>query len=1750
MTNRLITILLVLLTTVAIVGEAGRVFMTPADRWRDWLQLLTAQQIADTLDRQVQLGPIDGLSMKGVETGDLAVAEGPLLADGAILTADRLRIAFDLPAMVRGEVAPAAGISSVRIEGAWAHIVRDEAGDLNIEKVLPEPGPPVPPEDRFQGTVTIVDSTVIYDDYALPTVRGSLVNMELVQVNAEIDMRTIGWAEITFSGRDRLARTGLIRIDGSTELETGFAWANARIGAVDAAYWFDRMVDTEDFSVQGGRLDVAASIGLMPRANGSPEPSVAGEVAIRDAAVTFAALGDRQVLADGNATVTMDGVRIHRLDARVDSTRVEASGFLGDLSDPVVDLVFDADVPRAEDLIGLLSELDPEMARQIEAVSIAGPVLVTGEIAGPLAEANLVAQVGAPGGVRYASTEAGEFLAEVIDLRLDLLDLADPNVRARADVAQAEAIDLEPLRAMLPEEIEGPLAVSPLREIGADILWSMEIPLVQTELSVPRLAVGDLAVEDLRADVAMAGDVLRVSNLTARPLGATLSADGVLDLAAEDGPWVWARGEIDGLDLARLRQLPWLEEIEDTSGTFSGQFAAELNGGKPRVVAHATLDRPHYGEYGVEILRGIVLLDESSVQLHGGSFEDELAVGWIRGTMPFEGEMAASFGIAGVNLETVARRFDLDVEGLHGEAFITGSASGTVEEPQVDAMLRAFDLGMQDYRVEALVARVEGGLEEVRIESLHASSGRIVAQADGTLSSIDFDERNAELAGTVVVSGPVDQYALDLAEMSDEDISGAVRASMEIGGTLKRPSAEGEVRLGYARYETIATDDAVLAVNLRGDVLELSDLNLPVGDAMVTGEASIVSLYDTPIVSANMMADGVMLQDLALWHETGVPMSGRVSLPFVSLQGPLDDLKGMAQVDASDLELGDESIGAISAIVVLDHNALMLQRTSLALAGGTMSLEGQFRMDERRIMPSRVELDDVSIAELLRIGVPLARRFADLPPEEREDEDEMPLSDLLASLSMRLGGRLDGVVSAEGVIPEAAADDAPSEEIVERFLEAFIGEVDVAVREPTFDNRALPPTTLHAEVAEGSEVAVDLEAAEGEGLITAAGTWRPDGDLLALAEITALDLTALREWMPSGVRSTGGQLNLTVQASGSISSPDFIGSLDIINPEAHGVRFDLISAPIIRYDGEVLDLDSLVVRESDEEIFVHGLIPFDWDTRSIPPDGRLQVTARADNTDLGIFPPLIADALAPEDGGPSPLAELRATGVLDALVSITGSPSRPELNGELMVDAASIAPPGLASPIEDTRLAVSFRGVEGRTIVELEELSGRLEALTMQASGTAEMSEYEVARLTENVYDFTLEVAAPQQRVAGGALTARRVRGNITLATNEMGQQIVRIDDLGADFGDGSILMNGTVGLRSFDFAEFAQNDFDLVLVADRARPRYSNLFLGTVDGRFVMQNPSPGETVKVEGAMTVSHAVLGVPRPSGEEAEDLRGMSATFPAPEFDVRLAIGSDVRVRTTGIVAPLEPTDAAIRARGTPQRPTIQGQIEVQQGEASMPGGALHIETAGVRFLVRPALGSQLQRPPINLDMDGRVWATATRTIESTVVDGREVGPVDIELAVSGTLPANIHVEARSSPPLAEEQIYALLGTAPFAGAGGLAEGGDLEQVMTEQFVSALGAAFRQYVFQPFEEELKQLLGLAMLEVDFAFDQPVALRLGGYLIEDLLVTYQTSVLGAYEGYDLGVSYRVERRFEVSYRTDHTDNQRMLIEYVYRF
>ncbi len=1738
----LLTLFLCLLVTVALFAEAGRNVLNPPDRWREWLQVLVAQQLADTLGREVRVGQIEIEGATGVVAHDIAVAANGDLQTDELITARQIAINYDLMGILHGDVAPAAGIGRVKVEGLWARIERDESGIVNLTTLLP-PGKPAPPEEGFQGVVEITDSTIRYVDRGVTGIGAEPLEVELGGLSATIDMRRLGWAQIQLNAWERLGRVAYIDLGVDVESATGTAWLDADISGINVAWWYGFFANVPGLKIDRGQADMRGTIAVVRDRDGRAKSAISVDAQVRDVSVRLAALGNAPMTVDADMIAMPYGVAVKHLDAWVSGAHVRAEGAVSDFARPCLDLTFEAETGSTMDLARLL----PAAGAYLENLDVTGPLTATGTFSGPPSSANVLAELSIPGTVDFT---AGGVTARAEDIaaQVNLLDLSAPNVRASAHVARAEPVGGEIDVADPP----GPLIVSPIEDLTAEGMWANGSPVAHTSVHVARIAAGEGTIEDLRAEATIAGGIVDVSGLQARVIDAELTAEGVLDTRGEDGLWAWVQGEVNGLDVARIVDLPGVDlasagEPIELAGMADAKFSGSWQGGEPDLVVAAAVAKPGYGEYALGDVRALARLGKDGVEVQGLRFADPAAYGWAEGFVPWEGDVAARFAVAGVDLEQVLGRFD--VEDVRGEVWAEGGISGALDAPSVELSAQGFGLGYGEYEADAIVADVRADADGVTVESLYGSAGRVTVSLDGTVTDLQTAEgeylpEDGTIDGRLRIGGPLDSHSRALAGIEDVDAEGAVRVEAQLGGTLHRPIVEGRVFARYGRFDTIATDAALLQMRLEGDNLEIERVMMQVGDAVLQGSGSVTSLLDDPFISARLNANDVVLQDLDVWRTLGLPLSGTVSLPYLSVEGPVDDLKGLAQISAQDMVLGNEEIGGVEAWVVLDNQSLLLRRTTLALAGGELSLAGQYRLSDQEVLPSRVELSHVSIPRLLGAGRHIAQTFADDP------ESKAPLSQQLASLSMRLRGTLDASVALEGTVPTAAD---PAAEVTERptlkeILQEVAAEVQLGVTDASYDMKDMPDVQVRAEVTEAGSIALDVEATEGEALLTVAGTWDPEGQVDMFAEIFALDMTTLHAWLPEAARSVGGQVNLALQATGRDIAPELLGSFDIIDPAFHGAHFDLISAPLIKVADGRIDVDSLVLRAQEQEIFVDGQVPFDWETMRPDPAGAIEITARTEKADLGIFPPMIARFLG-DDEGEGPLSQLTASGTVDTKVSVTGTFGRPALTGGLTVNEGTVNLPGAFAPLEEITLVTKFSAWGGDTLFELEEFSARADQIALAASGEARIVGFGQAQMHENQYDFQATVAADEQSIGEG-LIFRKLAGGVRLHTIDEGRQLLDINEIGARLGGGTISLDGSVEVTSFLPDQTALNDWDLTLVIDNARPKYSSLFLGTLNGQVTMANPSPGEPVHVGGGIEIAHATIGLPPLGGEPGGQLMGMSPLIPAATFDLGLAIGPDVKFKGVGVTAPLEPTEYAVRLQGTPQRPVLTALVELQEGRATLPAGVLDVATAGVRLSVRPAPGTAQRVPPLALELGGEVWGTATRRITDAMVDGRQVGEVNLLLELSGHLPDGIQVKVQSQPPLAEEQIYALLGTEQLSGLLGSGESEPLGDVMSRQFVTALGAAFRHYIFQPFTEDLKKMLGLSMLEVNFAFDQPVQVKIGKYLVDDLLVTYEAGLAGTDQEWEMSVSYSVADRYKVTYQADQTNDNRLFVEYVRTF
>jgi len=415
-----------------------------------------------------------------------------------------------------------------------------------------------------------------------------------------------------------------------------------------------------------------------------------------------------------------------------------------------------------------------------------------------------------------------------------------------------------------------------------------------------------------------------------------------------------------------------------------------------------------------------------------------------------------------------------------------------------------------------------------------------------------------------------------------------------------------------------------------------------------------------------------------------------------------------------------------------------------------------------------------------------------------------------------------------------------------------------------------------------------------------------------------------------------------------------------------------------------------------------------------------------------------------------------------------------------------------------------------------------------------------------NQFDLALQISSPQQTLLGESII-RELVGRITMKTQPDRSQLVTIEKLAGNLGEGAVRLAGHTRIDKFDYVQLANNEVDLEIELVGATVNYAPVFKGQLDGMITVSNPAKGQPAIAMGRIVPSQARVAPPAGGG-------GGGPTYswgpqrPAPQFDIEVVLGENVVLKTPGLTAPLQANTTVAHLTGSPQRPLITGLVEFTPGRASVPTGLVHIAEMGVQYHYGPKPGEY--REPMELALSGRIWGEARQLIPSAMVDGRQIDQLTIFINIDGNLPNNINLTLSSRPPLSENQLYQIIGTGPLGLVTGEG-GGSLTDMFSQQFTGLLAAGFRTAVFRPIEEQIKQALGLDQFTVMFGFDQPIDVHIGKYVMEDLLVNYRHTVVSETEDkWDLGLSYELPRKFRVSFTTDEKSDVQFRISYTRSF
>lgn len=1763
---------LLLLALLVVLVPAALVIGSRTNWAHQRLHEVITRELAQFFQREVAVGPISGDIVFGLTIDGLAIAEGQYLRDGAVITARRVVIDYDLWSVLRGRLAPLASIARLDLWGMNLRVVRDRQGALNLTRLIPPPRA-IPPAKRFRGQIVVHDSAVVYLDYG-PGIRLAPLTVRAADLQGKADLRKVVRIKADASARVLDGRADRISAHVMADIVGPYSSVDLSVDNLDAGWLMGSLSGFPDYTITGGRASGTASF-YQVQYLGKTRNDYSTTLQMNGVTLGGRKLTMGPVRLDGTAWLGDGGARAQSLRASVGGTAFEVSGWAY-LQGPTLDLALSAPAVRLQPFVQAL----PPDARRRLSIPEAGVGSVVAQVIGPASDPDVRLRVNMQDRLTVRLADVGVVKADGLSVTADVVSsTANPSVRTTLSAQRVEvpSLKVSATAGQFPRSV----TVGPMQGFHATAQLCGNRPVVQAVVRTPFLRADQLRAANVSTNVVLVDDVLRLQGLRAQALGGTVAAEAVLRLTR---PQLGARvrGHAEGIDLSRLRELP-VDLPQHLAGAANATFQAHVTrqrfagnvtfsaaavavddarigaasgtmgiegDGHLSGVGRVTASGITSGDFALDRSEALVRFQDRSVEILSGYGRGPDGLFWAQGNVGLEDKhLDLQVQTAELDVGSLAERAKLG--DLGGAAYLSGHVTGTFDKPHFEGRATVFNPRLEKTRLSGLTGHVTWEDDHVLLEDLLANRGTSLVTGRLALSNLGQGRDQIALSGRLEGENV---RLEELADLTDQElpISGRAEFEADVGGTLGNPSASGTIRLANASYKDFVVGRAEMPFQLADRRLTIPRTELTVLESPLQAEGTI-TLGDHPQISARVSGAQMRLEGLAPLLDSKLPIGGTATIEELHVSGPTDELQGEARIAAQEVMIGDERLGDLTARLSIAGGRLQLEQTSFQLGNGRVTISGAVDTSARpRTVDAQVQLLQTDVSDLLFLAVPIAGALDDRSKQERED-----LQLALRSYGLRLTGPLDGTFNVSGPV------DAPT----------VVVEATHPLTAPqlVFDGRPLPEIAVSGRATKDDIRDLALTAHEDDALITATGNLAFDGDIDLTVEGSGITMAKLEPWIQFRV-PVAGRLGFTVQATGMTRRPDLIATVGIQQPSIGGVEFAALNLPPTTVSDRGINIDTLELTLVDQgvekKIAVNGFLPFSWSVpgsgggRGHPgllPDGRIAMQTQVQNTPLSFFLPLLADylkarhdalaALRSEDAARaartyqtllSTLERTTSDGQVNSSLTVEGTVDDPIVRGHFGLAQGTVLPKGWKTALTDVNADIDFAGLGQENLVAVKSVKAAYDHTHADLTGRFWLQDLKPEEFWSNAFDLRLTVGADAQALPGGTQISD-LKGAITLKTENQAQ-VIRPEGLTMKIGEGHAELTGSASLTQLRLADLANNDYDLHLAVTNGRLIYRPYLDAIANGSFDVQRPSGAAAATVHGKWLLSDGRFGlIAPPTGETG--LSAASSRFPRPNLDIVAGIGRNLQIRGAGVRAPLQEDSRAAVLTGTPQAPKLIGTIIAGRGTTTLPTATLRLRGLSIQYVVEPVPGSLADPMPL------RLRGTVEGTAETTVMRPGS-RPIYVLVRIAGSLPDKVTIATSSNPPLTETQIYALLGGVPFAylpGVGG-AEG-SLGQVVSEQFLATLAAAFRMSIFEPIQEELERVLGLE-LGVTFAFNQPVTIQIGKYVLRNLLITYERPLTEGGGRFDVRVSYELPAGLRITYHNDERNISQFEIGYSFTF
>ena len=1005
---------------------------------------------------------------------------------------------------------------------------------------------------------------------------------------------------------------------------------------------------------------------------------------------------DGKNIAVENISGSADCANMNAVDVKIEAetlgSKIDAIGTVG-LENQIVTAKIDtADVTK------ILYYLPENLLTLPENVEIRGGtvsnvilnILNRGDVLSYSGSANL-----ADGAVKVEDTEVEQIdaSARFTDAEINFVAQAQANSQTakvsgaiRTDTDKpffdidAESDSFEPAAIIENLGIKGAV------QFAAHLAGTFENPQVEGDISSNYLVYDKISAQNLKAHVKYFDNAVSISEIYAESFGGSLR--GEAEVQAQKLAY---NAHVKAADI----NLAQVKDFFDIDLNANGIVLADvaLNGigadlTTLKIFGEATIQNASYENFAVDgvsssffVSDDDVKIDYLNVQLPGrGKFN-------LEGTIVDKNKLNLEFYGSHVDL-ALAKKFDalIDVSGLSD---FKGSVNGNIDNPEVEINLTAVDSTNHDGFVgmffnqpyDSIEIAASGSLDNLSVDKFELEkSGKLIwTVIDGVVN----------LKGDKTINLRLDTIGARVENIitlitNDFKVTGNIDNTIRITGTLDNPHIVGYAEFNYGSFK-LGDFDTILLTSLRGDyyvngnIVRLQDfvVTSPMVDMVLNGTLDLKT-YDMDFTVEGRDIDLKRFQGK---FPNDYIVSGHGTFAGAFKGNFLKEQIFDGQLTAPAFVLNGVEIHAVQGHISAKNTPgvglqIALEDFNFYQDNGLYSVQLSGNTQTKNIN-GKVEVRKVDIPEL-------------------------------AALANKETKILTGKLSSEIII--AGTMENPSGRLKGEILKGELAGSD------------LHDVKLDVNLANQVVYVQKFAGKQGAaGEFDIRGTANLAGPLALVGKATNLELAMIGAVAGIDAEFTG-TTNVDAKVNGTIDNPDgeFIWTA---TGGIKGSTFDLMSANVLLKNWVFNVKEFIVRREISDKLYqvrAQGTIPIQALTmdsgKHYALNDQMNLKVSLDDADLSLLP-VMNNMVA------------WAVGKMGGNLVVTGTASRPQVNGQISLNDGSVKIKGMSNNIEHINIATQFKGDR----FDIEKFVGNIGSGNFEVTGGFSFADY-----TINNYNFDL----------------------------------------------------------------------------------------------------------------------------------------------------------------------------------------------------------------------------------------------------------------------------------------------------------------------------------------------------------------------------------------------------------------------------